>query len=124
MVSNFKGCEYEGKVDYLECCNMSVKRKEALDVGGFDLSYFKTSEWSEVDLALKLKKKGILTFNPKVLLYHRPSQQGIYADRISTKHRWENFKIFQKKWIKPSFKRLIYWAFVWTYLKIKELQMI
>ena len=33
MASNFERCNYEGEVEYRECCNMSVKRKEAIDCG-------------------------------------------------------------------------------------------
>lgn len=124
MASNFQGCEYEGKVQYLECCNMSVKRKEAIDVGGFDTSYLKTSEWSEPDLSLRIGKLGDLYFIPEARLYHRPSQQGIYKNRLSTSHRWHNFVKFQRKWIKPSLSRQLYWGFVWIYLKMKDWQMI
>ena len=121
MASNDEGCSYEGSVMYLECCNMSVKRKEALDVGGFDLSYTGTSEWCEVDLALKIARTGSLLFVKTASLFHRPSIQGIYKARIKTKHRWENFKFFQRRWIKRSLRRDLYWAFIWTYFRMKEL---
>ena len=124
MRSNDEDCRYEGEVDYLEACNMSVRRKEALDAGGFDRIFYKTSEWCEVDLALQLKKKGVLLYNQRCLLYHRPSEQGIYASRLSTAHRWDNFKHFQKKWVKVSLRRHLYWAWVWIYLKLKETQTI
>lgn len=119
--SNSADCSYEGRVDYLEACNMSVKRKEAIDAGGFDHNYKRTSEWCEVDLALKIKERGELWFSRSCLLYHRPSTQGIYRARISTQHRVENFIYFQRKWIGPSLKRHLYWIFVWTYLKLKQL---
>ena len=122
--SNDVGQDYEGEVDYLEACNMHVLRKEALDVGGFDHNYKLTSEWCEVDLALKIKSKGRLRYSKHCLLYHRPSAAGIYRARLSTRHRFENFTYFQKKWIKPSLRRHLYWAFVWTYLRMKEWRMI
>ena len=124
MASNFEGCEYEGEVAYLECCNMSVKRKEALDVGGFENFYIRTSEWCEVDLSLKIAKKGKLIFVPECKLYHRPSKAGIYKARLQTNHRWENFIKFQKRWIRPGLRTYAYRAFIWTYFQMKSLRMI
>ena len=120
MASNDGTCLYEGEVDYLECCNMSVKRKEALDVNGFDRNYIRTSEWAELDLSLKLSQKGKLIFSQDSRLYHRPSKAGVYKTRIQTRHRWENFKLFQKRWVRFSLRRNIYWGFVWIYFKLKE----
>lgn len=122
--SNDRGCKYEGEVDFLEACNMSVKRKEALDVGGFDPIYIGTGEWCECDLSLKLGKVGRLWFSPNAGLYHRPSKQGIYKARLSTSHRWYNFMVFQRRWVKPHFITYIYRGFIWTYLKMKDLRMI
>jgi glycosyltransferase involved in cell wall biosynthesis len=124
MVSNDEGCEYDGEVEYLECCNASVRKQGALDVGGFDHNYKHTSEWCEVDLALKLKEKGTLFFSKHAGLYHKPSKAGIYVNRLKTKHRWENFVYFQRRWIRPSFRRHLYWVFIWLYLKMKELRIV
>lgn len=128
LESNSEEVTYRGEVDYLECCNMSVLREEALSVGGFDLEYYRTSEWCEVDLSLSLHKKGRLIFCPEAKLYHRPSQAGIYSARISTKHRWDNLLYFHKKWrhkyIKPGLRHGLYLAFIWTYFKLKEMRTI
>ena len=124
MESNNESCSYKGPVEYLECCNMSFKKKEAIDVGGFDRNYVRTGEWSEVDLSLRLRRRGTLYFTPLARLEHRPSKQGIYTARIQTDHRWKNFVYFQRSWIKPSLRRHLYWIFVWTYLKMKNLRMI
>ena len=124
MVSNFEGCDYEGEVEYLECCNMSVKKKEALDVGGFDHKYIRTGEWCEVDLSFKLRARGTLYFSQLCGLFHRPSKAGIYKARIQTGHRFYNFIRFQRKWVKSSLRRHLYWAFIWTYLKMKNWRMI
>jgi GT2 family glycosyltransferase len=124
MESNWESCKYEGPVQYLECCNMSVKRQEALDAGGFDPIYIRTSEWCELDLSLRLSKKGQLIFSQSAALYHRPSKAGVYKARLQTNHRWKNFITFQKKWIKPSLRTFIYRGFIWTYLKMKDLRMI
>ena len=103
---------------------MSVKRDDALDVGGFDDALVSTSEWCEVDLALKLRSRGKLIYSSKAALEHRPSKAGIYKARLSTDHRWLNFLHFQKKWIKPSLKTYLYRGFIWTYLRMKNLRMI
>lgn len=119
MASNFEGCLYEGPAQYLECCNMSVKKEEAINVGGFDHNYIRTGEWCELDLALRLGARGRNVYKRECLLYHRPSQEGIYRARLSTLHRWDNFKRFQRRWIKPSPRKALYQAFVWTYFKLK-----
>ena len=124
MASNDEDCEYEGSVQYLECCNMSVKRKEALDVGGFDSIYTKTAEWCEVDLSLKLSKKGQFMFSQHAALYHRPSKAGVYKFRLQTSHRWKNFITFQKRWVKSSPLTYIYRGFIWTYFKMKDLRIV
>lgn len=124
MASNFEGCQYQGTVDYLECCNMSVKRKEALDAGGFDIRFTGTGEWSEPDLSLKIAKKGALWFSPECRLYHRPSKQGIYTARLRTTHRWKNFMVFQRRYVRSSLKTYLYRGFVWLYFTLKTNRMI
>jgi len=115
---------YEGDCDFLEACNMSVKRKEALDVGGFEKSYYRTSEWCEVDLALKLARRGRLYFSKSAKLFHRPSRAGIYKERNSTAHRFHNFMFFQRRWVKSSFQTSLYRSFIWCYMKMKDMRMI
>ena len=113
---------------YLEACNISVRKKEAIEVGGFDLSFTKTSEWCEVDLSLKLSQRGQLRFLGGASLTHKPSQEGIYKERLKTNHRWKNFLYFQKKWenkfIKPGLMTYAYRGWVWTYLTLKNIRMI
>lgn len=121
MASNNEGCRYEGPVEYLECCNMSVRKREAIDVGGFDKIYTGTGEWSEPDLSLKIGKAGRLWFSPDALLYHRPSRQGIYKARLSTAHRWHNFMVFQRRHVRGGLKTYLYRAFVWSYFFLKGL---
>ena len=119
LLSNYEWCKYEGEVEYLEACNFSCRRSVAIGVGGFSKEYKRTAEWCEVDLALKLGKKGVLWFNKEAGLEHRPSQAGIYKERLDTSHRWENFMIFQKRWIKPCFSSWAYKKFMWLYFKLK-----
>jgi len=120
MASNFRECNYEGEVEYLECCNMSVSRKEALDVGGFDPIYIQTSEWCEPDLSLRLGRKGRLYYTPLAKLYHRPSRAGVYKARNKTEHRWRNFICFQRRWIRNGIRTSIYRCFIYTYFRLKD----
>jgi GT2 family glycosyltransferase len=126
--SNDIQSSYEGKVDYLEACNMSVKKEEALNVGGFDHNYIGTGEWCEVDLALRLQTRGSLYYCQQAFLYHRPSVKGVFSARLSTKHRWTNFRYFQEKfhgkWIRNTYRTYLYRIFVWLYLKMKNMRMI
>lgn len=128
LASCFDTACYEGEVSYLEACNMAVNRREAIEVGGFDLNFIGTSEWCEVDLALKLREKGTLLYSQKALLEHRPSKAGVYVSRLKTKHRYENFIYFQKKWegkwIQKGFITYGYRAWVWIYLTLKNIKMI
>ena len=122
--SNNPGITYNGEAGYLEACNFAVRRQEAIRVGGFSKVYTGTSEWSEVDLALRLKARGTLWFCQKAKLYHRPSQAGVYVDRLKTRHRWRNFIVFQRQWVKPSIKQKLYWAWIWIYLTLKNIGLI
>ena len=96
--SNFKTClsKTEGSdpsdVDYLEACNMTLRRELVKKVGGFDLGYKGTSEWCEVDLAMRVKElKYRLVFSPKVKLEHHVSRSGVFADRRWLGERLRNF---------------------------------
>lgn len=92
------------EVDYLEACNMSF-RKDILDkIGGFSLEYKGIGDWSEPDLAFRVKKENYrLIFNPKAALIHQISQEGVYADRGKDSYqRMKNFIHFYFKWIKPN----------------------
>jgi len=118
--SNDAGTDYTGPVSFLEACNMSVRRDMAIAVGGFSREFVHTSEWCELDLALRLRQYGVLFYDQRCGLYHKPSQSGIYQNRLKTAHRWKNFVTFQSKWVKPSAKRRLYWAWVRIYLILKQ----
>lgn len=91
------------EVDYLEACHMCFKRKLIAEVGGFDYCYTGTSEWSEPDLAFKIKKLGYrLVFNPKAVAEHRISTQGVYMARTYAYERSANFINFYFRHIKPN----------------------
>lgn len=95
-------------VNYLEACNMIIRRDIAIKVGTFDESYRGTAEWCEPDLAFKIKKAGYkLLFSPKIKVKHYISQSGIYNARVNTKVRMENFlKFYLRHIYKSDFKHL------------------
>lgn len=122
--SNHTGHTNSYEASFLEACNFTVLREAALAVGGFDPGYTITAEWHEVDLALKLRTKGKLWFSRNAKLFHRPSQAGVYKARLATRHRWDNFIRFQRRWVKPSVKAHLYRGFIWTYLRLKEMRVV
>lgn len=99
--SNFKNCfKLKGlwEVDYLEACNMSLRRKLVKQAGGFDLGFKGTAEWCEVDLAMRVKQLGYrLVFNSKVRLEHYVSRSGVFAARRNWRERLANYLRFRKK---------------------------
>jgi len=93
--SNFPQClKINGlkEVDYLEACNMSLRKDLVEKVSGFDLGFQGTAEWCEIDLAQKVKKLGQkLVFNPEAIVYHHISRSGAFTKRTMAKERMENF---------------------------------
>jgi len=79
-------------VDYLEACNMTLRRNLIAKVGGFDYGYTGVGEWSELDLAMRIKELGYrLVFNSRVRVDHHISQGGVYSRRTYARQRMENF---------------------------------
>lgn len=79
-------------VDYLEACNMSLRRELVRQVGGYDLRYKGTSEWCEVDLARRVKRLGYrLVFSSKAKVEHRVSKSGVYSNRRRVRERVGNY---------------------------------
>jgi len=92
------------EVDYLEACNMSF-RKDILDrIGGFLEEYKGLGDWSEPDLAFRVRRAGYrLVFNPRAGVNHNISQKGIFQQRGQDSYqRMRNFLHFYFKWIKPN----------------------
>lgn len=111
-----ESCNYEGEVHFLEACNMSFKRDAFEEVGGFDEAYKGIGDWSEPDLAFRIRARGhLLWFNPRARLYHEPSQTGAYYKRRVIGARLTNYELFSRRWIKPSFKHTLYKLFLKGY---------
>ena len=102
--SNFKQClKLKGlqKIDYLEACNMSLRRKLVEQVGGFDLGFKGTGEWCEPDLALRIKRLGFsLAWSREVKVEHHVSRMGAFVKRRNWPERIMNYLKFRRKWLK------------------------
>ena len=99
--SNFKSClRLKGlqSVDYLEACNMSLRRKLVEQAGGFDLRFKGTSEWCELDLSMRVKKLGYrLVWSSKVKVEHHVSRGGVFIKRRNWWERIQNYLRFRRK---------------------------
>ncbi len=119
-------------VDYLEACNMTLRRDLVKKVGGFDYGYTKVAEWCELDLAKRVAEEGKrLVFSSKVKVNHNISRGGVYPRRTRAKERMENFfKFYFRHVYKPRVdyvvKFLTYLLFLngyWTYKAIETRNM-
>ena len=90
--------------DYLEACNMAVRRDFLERAGGFDDGYLGTGEWNEPDLAFRLRALGgQLVFDPRAAVEHHPSQSGVFASRRAAAERMHNYLRFYFRWMwRPS----------------------
>ena len=99
--SNFKSClKLKGlqEVDYLEACNMVLRRDLVKKVGGFDLNYKGTSEWCELDLAMRIKRLGYrLVWSREVKVEHHVSRSGVFKERRKWGERIKNYLRFRKR---------------------------
>lgn len=130
--SNFKQCLKIKKlidVDYLEACNMALKKSLIEQVGGFDYGYRGVGEWSELDLAMRIKKLGYrLVFNPKARVTHHISRGGVYNRRTYAKSRMENFLKFyfthvfrlRPDYLLKFFAYLVFLNSYWAYKAITD----
>lgn len=90
-------------VDYLEACNMAVRRSLIERAGGLDFNYKSTAEWSEVDLCFRIRKLGYrLVFNPRAIVHHMVSRSGVFREREFAAHRMMNLIYFYFEHVKPD----------------------
>lgn len=101
--SNFKSClKLKGlqEVDYLEACNMSLRRELVRQAGGFDLGFRGTSEWCELDLAMRVKQLGYrLVWSREVKVEHHVARSGVFIKRKNWWERIINYLRFRQKWL-------------------------
>lgn len=101
---------------------MSFRSDEFWLVGGFDEQFKGIGDWSEPDLAFRLKEfGGELWFSRDARLEHRPSRGGAFKKRQGdSRRRMENYERFAKRWIEPHWKHSLYKQFLRTYYWLKE----
>lgn len=116
-------------VDYLEACNFAVRRSVLAEVGGYDLKYKGISEWCEVDLAFRIRKKGYqLIFDPKIAVEHHVSTAGVFTRRINSFTRMYNLLRFYICSYYPKtitgilqfFLYLNFFNLYWLYLMLRQ----
>jgi len=103
-------CDYEGPVEFLEACNMAWNTDIFNELGGFDTSYKGIGDWSEPDLAFRVRQAGhSLWFSRDAALEHQPSKSGAFKKRRSDSgNRMANYELFSNRWIKPHWKHNLY----------------
>jgi len=90
-------------VEYLEACNMAVRRDLMRKAGWLDFTYKSIAEWSEVDLSFRIRKLGYrLVFNPKAIVHHMVSRAGVFVQRDVASDRMMNLIHFYFTHIRPD----------------------
>jgi len=117
-------CDYDGPVEYLEACNMAFRSSIFKKLGGFDETYKGVGDWSEPDLAFRVRETGSgLWFNRNASLYHEPSTSGAFKKRKADAwNRYKNYLIFSKRWVKPHWRHTLFKMFMWTYYAIATIK--
>lgn len=97
------------RIGSIQACNMSFRKEVLKELDGFDEIYKGIGEWSEPDLVFRVKKLGYnVIHNNKAIIYHCPSQAGIYQQRGKDSYnRMRNFCIMRKKWLTWDFNLFI-----------------
>ena len=119
-----ESCSYEGGVDFAEACNMAFRRGAFVDCGGFDTRFGGIGDWSEPDLAFRIRAHtlGKIWFTPRAKLYHEPSTTGAYLSREQTGARLTNYLLFAGRWVDPCFRHTLYKLFLRGYFTWKEIR--
>ncbi len=108
-------------VTNLEPCNYSVRTELLREINGFDPIYKGVGEYHEADAAFKISNKGyLLVFNPKVVINHYPSRDGVFNNRSQSFSRMTNFVVFYLRFLKSAnpfyiLRFLLYVAFLECY---------
>lgn len=115
------GCTYDGPVHFLEACNMAFRADIFKSIGGFDTAYKGVGDWSEPDLAFRVRKAGHeLWFSRDARLEHQPSKSGAFTKRKKdSPNRLANYWLFSKRWIRPCWQHTIYKLFLRAYYAYK-----
>lgn len=111
-------CAYEGPVAFLEACNMSFRTDALRRVGGFDERYLALGEFSEPDVAYRLRAldpRAVCWFTPQARLDHHPAGGVATLRRRETRTRLANYHLFAAQWVQPCWRHTAYRAFLRTY---------
>ena len=111
-------------VDFLEPSAFAMRRWVVEEENGYDLSYTGVAEWCDVDLCYRIKKHGTLLFNPLVVSGHYPIRDATTNKRLDTRSRYINYCMFADRYIKKSFKNMLYRLFLKTYFYLKGKRLI
>lgn len=119
-----KNCSYEGPVQFLEACNMGFNRDAFFSVGGFDESYRGIGDWSEPDLAFRIREAGgSMWFSRDAALEHQPSKSGAFKKRrADSANRMANYELFASRWVKPHWRHNLYKQFMRIYYALKTVK--
>lgn len=114
-------CSYDGPVQFLEACNMAYLRHDFDLHGGFDEAYLGVGDWSEPDLAFRIRQVGgKLWFTKEAALEHQPSKSGAFKKRgKDAPNRMANYELFSRRWIKPCFQHTVYKTLLRTYYALQ-----
>jgi len=110
------------EVDYLDASNMCFSKNILEEVGGFDCDFAGVGDYSELDLCFRVKKHGYkLLFNPQAIVYHCPSEKGVFEMRSDTYYRSRNLLLFYNRYFHLNFKFILYLIFLCSYYVNKAL---
>jgi GT2 family glycosyltransferase len=91
------------EVEYLEACNMAIRKNLIKEAGWLDFTYRSIAEWSEVDLSFRIRNLGYrLVFNPRAIVHHMVSRAGVYVQREFASDRMMNLIYFYFTHIGPD----------------------
>ena len=102
-------------VDFLEPCQFAIRREIMEKVNGFDLGFEGVAEWCDVDLSYRIKQYGKLLYHPQVKVYHYSINDKTTDKRLETASRYRNYCRWADRYIKKTFKHLIYRLFLKIY---------
>lgn len=105
------------EVEFLDPCQMCFRLENIRDIGGFDPIFIGFGYHSEPDISFRMRNKGYrLLFNNKAIVYHYPSERGIYkGSRIFHYQRGRNLSIFSRRYIGISLSNILYVTFLSMY---------
>ena len=123
FVENYTGGQYQ-------TCNIAYTRKSLIDCGMFNEKY--SIAYEDIDLALRIKKKSIISFNPDMLVFHQLVHwniKGLYFNSLRGKDKVmlikdHNYKkILKFKILEINSLTVIFFPFLLIfYYRIKSLE--